>query len=610
MRNALFVGLAGFLWISVASSDNIGKCLSEILADNDGEFVIVFKDLGDFDHSWSQEPAMIQTQVGIWVPFLGKILLVNGKLLFQIERQEMKRYAKADRIYIFMKGPLREAFKIRWSPAKFVVVVGDRSEVKEILLEFWKRRIFDVIVMIMGTLEMFTYFPYSTTHCEGVGEPVLLGTCASGAAYPDKVKNMHGCPLIVSLVERSPAVVNSGGKQPEGVEPYIIRMIAAHINATPVFYFLKNKIRLYKNRGNSVYLELLEKHSHLVAGSLVYTRSSQEYTEGMEYQVSMCVTVAVPRVTSPSYAYIFSKIIPWKMLLAMAVAKGLSLRTTYAGKERVYRSRRPGKTVGEKVLLTAGLLSSFWIHLFFEAFVSSSVLLRQSVPQPESLEDVLRSSLLLDGDSFLMQEVLQEYIPRSRYNTVCGCPTTKALTLMAEEADRAFVDIKFNLAYNLAQIPDIWSKVHVQERCITTFRPVIQMRKRSPFFHHLNRFLLSLSESGVILKAFDSYNQTLVRRRPTLQMIRPLTLNDFRGSFFLFAIGCALSLLSFGAELLCFKLSFTQHYLPRKIYLNYLGTLWKPKIVLSVSVISESIRNSPSFPKTLALPSCSNYCNK
>ncbi|KAL0269174.1 UNVERIFIED_CONTAM: hypothetical protein PYX00_006986 [Menopon gallinae] len=561
--------LLGFFWMSVAASDDLGKCISEIADDNDDEFVVIFRRLGDADHRWSKEPAVVLTEVGA---------------------EKIQRYGKRDKVYLFMERPLLEVLKIKWSAAKFLVVVEDPSELGQIFLQFWEKRIVDVVAVMAGSLEMFTYFPYSPAHCEGVGKPVSLGTCDSSAAYPNKVKNLHRCPLKISLIERSPAVVNMQGK-PEGAEADVLRMIAAYVNATAQFYFLKNKIRLYRSPENSIYLELLEKHSHLVAGSLFYTEMSQALTEGIEYPVSMCVTVAVPRVTRPSYVHIFTSIVPWKVLLAVVVAEGVSVGTSYAIAKTGGRKVRREGTVGprtfgnfavSRMFLGLGLLSSFWLNAIFEAFVSSSVLVPDSLPQVESLEEVLRSSIQLDGDSFLMREVLNEYVPKWRYEGVCGCPLKMSLNLMAAGADRAFVDNKYNLMYNVAKNPRMRSKIHVQDGCIVTFRPVIQMRKHSPFFEHLKRFMLALSESGIILKTFEKHNRTLTPGRPTLQMLRPLTLKDFRGSFLLLAFGSGLSILSFAAELLYSKprrngiISRTNLSKPR-------GPLRKPEITAFIS---------------------------
>lgn len=138
----------------------------------------------------------------------------------------------------------------------------NQETVANILKDCWSLYIANVIVLIptenYEQIELYTYFPYTPEHCEGV-EPVLYdyfenGTFALNVSiFPDKFRNFHKCPLTASLYHLPPFVIlkpqSNGSYHIDGIEGTIVRVIAEQLNFTTIVQLSRTNI--LKNITNS-----------------------------------------------------------------------------------------------------------------------------------------------------------------------------------------------------------------------------------------------------------------------------------------------------------------------------------------------------------------------
>lgn len=124
----------------------------------------------------------------------------------------------------------------------------DQTEIIEkILRDCWSLYIANAIVLTptedYQTILLYTYFPYTATHCGSV-EPIVHdyfenGTFALNASiFPNKMENLFECPLIVSTYNFPPLVIlkeqSNGTFYIDGIEGTVLRVIANRLNFTPV----------------------------------------------------------------------------------------------------------------------------------------------------------------------------------------------------------------------------------------------------------------------------------------------------------------------------------------------------------------------------------------
>lgn len=114
----------------------------------------------------------------------------------------------------------------------FVVAILPHTEsngasdeaVAAVLQQFWNLRLVNVVALLADDqtghgIHAFTYMPYTSEHCSEV-HPLVLGRISTPgdlAAYtlnvwfPDKLLDLHGCPLYISTREWDPYMMLKPG---------------------------------------------------------------------------------------------------------------------------------------------------------------------------------------------------------------------------------------------------------------------------------------------------------------------------------------------------------------------------------------------------------------
>lgn len=127
----------------------------------------------------------------------------------------------------------------------YVIILTNHAKwsndsIKKMMTDFWNFRIVNLIVLIHdindedNAVMGLTYFPFSVDYCEEVHPVVTIkyvnGHFSNTQFFPWKLRNFHGCPLIVGITESPPFITFVNDTYVRGIEGYILRMIGTILN--------------------------------------------------------------------------------------------------------------------------------------------------------------------------------------------------------------------------------------------------------------------------------------------------------------------------------------------------------------------------------------------
>ncbi|XP_067636321.1 uncharacterized protein [Eurosta solidaginis] len=193
------------------------------------------------------------------------------------------------------------------------------SELQQIFDYCWSHYIINVAVLVEvnpNDIELYTYFPFSRHHCKSV-EPKQINPknsipqMHSSTLFPNKVKNLYGCPLSVALFNVPPYIILPRPNQSEllfgGTEGQLLHLLANEINFT-VDYFVppNNELRglVLENGTLTGAIKFLnEKVADLSLGSFRRTRQRSTILTSTSsfYQNKHVLTVLAKRENWSSY---------------------------------------------------------------------------------------------------------------------------------------------------------------------------------------------------------------------------------------------------------------------------------------------------------------------
>lgn len=163
----------------------------------------------------------------------------------------------------------------------FVLVDGKIKEIQEIFATLWTKNIFnvDVIFEDAEAVKVVTFFPFSKECCDDT-TPKLIRTYHNGSfndngsIFPDKFKNLHKCPLRVTVFEGEFSVMKTnlvdGSFKLNGYDIDLIRELANALNFKLVFKLIEGTQpfgRVFLNGTVSGALaDLVDRSSDIVLG--------------------------------------------------------------------------------------------------------------------------------------------------------------------------------------------------------------------------------------------------------------------------------------------------------------------------------------------------------
>lgn len=170
---------------------------------------------------------------------------------------------------IYDKIPPTDNF---WRSAYLVVILvdGEISEIENIFSLLWKYQSNNVNVMFddgTGDILVKTFIPFSDKNCSNTS-PVLINkfvneTFSSDDFFPNKMLNLHNCPIRVTLSNSSePAVIAqllpNGTYKLSGSDIKIIQAISENLNFSLNFTFIGSESFIYEKGARKSVLSMID----------------------------------------------------------------------------------------------------------------------------------------------------------------------------------------------------------------------------------------------------------------------------------------------------------------------------------------------------------------
>jgi hypothetical protein len=190
-----------------------------------------------------------------------------------------------------------------WNPrARFIVAILNPSVsdtellARRILQQLWNWYVVNAVVLVSQksydikevitdskSSRAYTWFPYQNpSHCTEVEDITLVGRCSMkingrfvemSNSLPSKIRNLHGCPLLIStrvmepLVMKAENISKRGFHRTEllyvdGIEIKLVDFIAEAMNAVQTYVGPENPHRY-------LYLDLLNKSTDIAVGATI-----------------------------------------------------------------------------------------------------------------------------------------------------------------------------------------------------------------------------------------------------------------------------------------------------------------------------------------------------
>lgn len=484
------------------------------------------------------------------------------------------------------------------SRANFVMVVGGEGldSVPDAVAELWARRVADVVVLFLTTLEVFTWFPYVWPHCAGVPPPHLIDVWSSeerrfvrGAEFfPEKeLKNLSGCTVTVSTVIWPPFVqCNYLPKIDEdvletdaefltdGLDVKIMRLVAERINLT-IRYRIHIK-SMHFGAVKDVILNLSEVAFGGVSQSLVAYNVIMEESVPYQQEVSTWyVPDEEPVAFGKSLTRAFEPYV-WLLLFFSSITAACTIR--------IFSLREPKSTSLSRcffVAFTTLLVSntsirirSWPLRIFVVLYVVQCMItnvayqssLVSNLANPGTDHEVSSlDELISQGWRFIVHPVWIDYIQAVddwRYDVVLS--RHENCSSVVECLDRVVSEDKTvaggTVSYVEFYMPSRYMKGNkklirpLESSGIWTTRIVMLTMQNSLLKDRLNHVLEAAVQSGLVSKWWVDLTFRNGNRNSQSDCNFTLTTKQMFSPIIILLLGCGISALVFVGELITYSL--------------------------------------------------------
>uniref|UniRef100_A0A182S8H6 Ionotropic glutamate receptor L-glutamate and glycine-binding domain-containing protein n=1 Tax=Anopheles maculatus TaxID=74869 RepID=A0A182S8H6_9DIPT len=192
----------------------------------------------------------------------------------------------------------------------FIEQLADRELLRGVMQKLWSIPIINAIVIVEeldGEYVAYSYYPYREQSC-GVVEPHEIGRYVNGTwdkvggLFPDKLENLHGCPLTIATVEIKPfSMVRMQNNRTVhyGIEVYIVETLAARLNFTIRYVEPKDNSKwgiLQASNSTGLVGMLQRKEADFGFGSLGFSLSRHTYLKmGIPNQMTQMIMAIPPK---------------------------------------------------------------------------------------------------------------------------------------------------------------------------------------------------------------------------------------------------------------------------------------------------------------------------
>lgn len=214
-----------------------------------------------------------------------------------------------------------------------VLLMGDMPEEEEIFKLFWKKQVFNVLVIYedpSGAVIFKTFMPFTPGNCSNI-TPVIVNVFKDGKfmsdinnIFPSKIKNLHKCPIRVSVAnDAQPYIIYNqlanGSYHLSGISTSLIETLSESINFKLVYSYLGPAGYLFDNgTAEGSMKELLEGKADLAISywwlkpnRLLYLDSTNSYITD---KVNLVIPPGKEYTTFEHLMYPFS-LTSWIMIL-------------------------------------------------------------------------------------------------------------------------------------------------------------------------------------------------------------------------------------------------------------------------------------------------------
>jgi hypothetical protein len=482
------------------------------------------------------------------------------------------------------------------SRAKFVVVAEENNVrpndqiLKDILKEFWKWNIFNVVILSPTELTnastsvgVYTWFPYSfpSGRCGELRQIVLLDTCLTtgkttarflndSPIFEQKIPyNIDGCPFRVSTLKFHPFIIYDNSTL-DGSEIRLILSIADKINAT-----LKLKVSLAPERkgqqlSNGTWTglrgEIMYGFSDMIFGHILTNLDDHlVFDDTIIYssdKFSWYIARANPYPRWLSMARVFTPEMWLVLLTAIPVAAFGMKCLSQGGGDEIWSYVKcvvsfwaallgAGADVPYspplRVFFLSWVIYSLAVNTVFQTYVTSYLVDPGLQHQIDNAEELYESNAVFAFpdtiDKFLTKELLDRLKPRIQSDPVV------CLDYVANKDNFATVAGKKLVAFYSENLAQRGAKHEIFQFREDMFQlsTVMLLPKGSPFLELINDILTRLLEAGLIDKWYNDIiteNQikAAVREIPVLtDTYIPLSLAHLQASFVFLFLGLGIS---------------------------------------------------------------------
>ena len=482
------------------------------------------------------------------------------------------------------------------SRAKFVVVAeknnARRSDkmLKDILKEFWKWNVFNVVVLSPAQrtsastpVGVYTWFPYRlpSGRCGELLQLVLLDTCLASGNMTDRFLsdspifeqkipyNLNGCPFRVSTLKFQPFIIFDNSTL-DGSEIRLILSIADKINVT-----LKLSVSLAPDRkgqqlSNGTWTglrsEIIYGLSDMIFGHILTNLDDHlVFDDTIIYssdKFSWYIARADPYPRWLSMARVFTPEM-WLVLLTVIPVAAFAMNClSQRGDNEIWSWVKCALSFWA-VLLGAGadvpysptlrvfflswVIYSLAVNTVFQTYVTTYLVDPGLQHQIDNAEELYESNAVFAFpdtiDKFLTKDLLDKLKPRIQSDPVVCLDYVSNKDNFATVAGKKLVSF---FSENLAQRGTKHELFQFREDMFQ-LSTVMLLPKGSPFLELMNDILTHLLEAGLIDKWYNDIiieNQIKVgvRKIPVLvDNYVPLSLSHLQASFIFLFLGLGIS---------------------------------------------------------------------
>ena len=494
-----------------------------------------------------------------------------------------------------------------------IVLISDEiyeDDMKRIFEDLWSKYIMnaDIVVNDGPLAKIFTYFPFTESHCEKV-YPVLLDTFDHDAGfewnavlYPEKLKNLHKCPITVVTFNIPPFVKTWNKKQQlsklAGIEALILHSLAREMNFTLEEKVLNDEFwgNVSENGKSSGAIQMvMDKKANLTAGFFTPTSKRKSYkncffkkylftvlrnkwmSSTKAYHSSNLVWVLAPDEPLTPHQRLFKPFQPeiWYLLL-LSTCIGIGFAIVVEWKFKIARHFVFGKEVRTPILdwFNSSLGGSMrrlprrnFARIMLGLFLIFSLILRNAytgtlfhfVKTHAKNQKIKTIDDMIDRNyTFAVLDTIEDYFEffsgENKTAIILNKTEFDAYKYSIAKDDRALLaSTDFVAFWN--QFQGLGTFYHYCKDIVASVNLVFYLHKTSCLTQQINEHLINYDAYGFnqLYKHFYIDNKSL-KEKFIDQGPQKLTIDNIKGAIFLLVFGLIISTIPFFFEIACEKL--------------------------------------------------------